>query len=81
MTETPCRTKYSRPEADAILNKFQLAADFASAPKLFRGAAKSWPPSFERGKGKGKLDDALDFIKDLGKPTGDENKDKPDPKL
>lgn len=48
--EPTCGTKYSRTEADEIFDKFQLAVDFASAPKLFRGAANSWPPSFDRAK-------------------------------
>jgi hypothetical protein len=63
LMDTVCGNKYTPADAEAIFHGFQLAADFAYAPKLFAGAAKSWPPPFP--KGKGKLNDALDYIREL----------------
>lgn len=66
-----CGNMFSSTDAEDIFNKFQFAASFAFAPKLFTGAARSWPPPFAQGEGI--LQDALDFIKDLykgkSKPT------------
>lgn len=75
--DTICGNKYTPPDAEKIFNTFQLAASFASAPKLFAGAAQSWPPPFEQGKGS--VDEALDYIKGLGKGKSDGDKNKPEP--
>lgn len=76
--DTICGNKYTPPVAEKIFNTFQFAAGFASAPKLFEGAAKAWPPPFAQGSGS--LDDALDYIKGLGgKPKEYGGKGKPKP--
>jgi len=77
LMDTICGNKYATDESEKIFNSFQLAANFASAPRLFAGAAKSWPPPFEQGKGS--LDDARDYIKGLEKGKGDGDKSKPEP--
>lgn len=78
LMDTICGNKYTPPAAEKIFNTFQFAAGFASAPKLFEGAAKAWPPPFAQGSGG--LDDALDYIKGLGgKPKGDGGKAEPKP--
>jgi hypothetical protein len=67
LMDTVCGNKYTPANAEFIFNGFQFAADFASAPKLFAGAAKAWPPPFP--KGKGELNDALDYIRELTNTT------------
>lgn len=63
LMDTVCGDKYTPTEAEKIFNGFQFAANFASAPKLFASAAKSWPPPFA--KGKGTPDEINDFINSL----------------
>jgi hypothetical protein len=67
LMDTVCGNKYTPANAESIFNGFQFAADFASAPKLFAGAAKTWPPPFP--KGKAELRDALDYIRELTNTT------------
>lgn len=77
LMDTICGNKYTPADAEKIFNTFQLAANFASAPKLFAGAAKSWPPPFAQGEGS--VDEALDYIKGLRKGKGDGDGKKPEP--
>ena len=70
-----CGHRYMPPDAEKTFNSFQFAAGFASAPKLFARAAKSWPPPFIQRKGS--LDDALNYIKGLSKGNRDDSKGKP----
>lgn len=48
---------------DTMNDIFEMGSSFASAPKLFAGAGKKWPPPFA--KGSGNLGDTLDFINGL----------------
>lgn len=75
LMDTVCGNKYTPPDAEKVFNAFQLAANFASAPKLFASAAKSWPPPFTQGKGTPEeLQDYLSGLKPRVKsdaePTG-----------
>jgi hypothetical protein len=73
-----CGNKYTTTEAEDIFNKIQFTADFASAPKLFIGSTRGWPPPFPRGGGN--LQVALDFIRSLIiTPKSHGGNDKPDP--
>lgn len=68
LMDTVCGNNYTPPEAEKIFDGFQFAANFASAPKLFASAAKSWPPPFA--KGKGTPDEINDFINSLNPCKG-----------
>lgn len=75
LMDTVCGNKYTPPDAEKVFNAFLFAADFASAPKLFASAAKSWPPPFSQGKGTAEeLRNYLNGLKPRGKsdrkPTG-----------
>lgn len=68
LMDSVCGNKYTPPDAEKVFNAFQFAANFASAPKLFASAAKSWPPPFPRGKGSPEeLQSYLDGLKPRGK--------------
>jgi hypothetical protein len=76
-----CGNRYMSTDADDIFDKFQFAASFAFAPRLFTGATRSWPPPFAQNEGN--LQNALDYIKDLykgkAKPTPPPPKPTPPP--